>query len=118
MEGITVGQIVANLAIIAGIIGSIGVIGKVIASWMKKWLESGLKPLNDKLDKLGKDLKRVDVGACKNYLVRTLAELEAGQELDEVSKERFMECYAEYRDLGGNGYIKARVEKLQKEGKL
>lgn len=118
MEGITVGQIVANLAIIAGIIGSIGVIGKVIASWMKKWLESGLKPLNDKLDGLVDNVKNVELGGCKNYIVRCLAEMEEGKDLDEVNKERFAENYARYRKLGGNGYIKARVDKMQKEGKL
>ena len=84
-----------------------------------RWLEKGLEPVNYKLDNMDKKLDDVDISACKNFLVRFLADVEQGNVIDEVEKERFYETYEHYtEDLHQNTYIHDKVEKLKKEGKL
>ena len=55
---------------------------------------------------------------AKNYLVPFLSKVERGEPCDEIELERFHEEYTFYTNHGGNSYIKSRVAKLQKEGKL
>jgi hypothetical protein len=55
---------------------------------------------------------------AKNYIVPFLARVERGEPVDNIEVERFHEEYKYYRDHDGNSYIKSRVEKLQKDGKL
>ena len=122
-------QIKDNLGLIASIITSSGVIASAFLYVGKKILDKSLKPFNDKIDKMEKDrkdqhketLQKIDdvkLYTDKNFLVRFLADIEQGNKIDEVEKERFYEVYKDYRELGGNSYIAHKVEKLQKEGKL
>ena len=55
---------------------------------------------------------------AKNYIVPFVVKVERGEPIDSIELERFHEEYKYYIDHGGNSYIKSRVEKLQKEGKL
>lgn len=55
---------------------------------------------------------------AKNYIVPFIARLEREEAISEIELERFHEEYTFYIDHGGNSYIKERVEKLKKEGKL
>lgn len=82
-----------------------------IVHTVKKAIEKGFEPINKKIDE-------VDINATKNYLVTQIAEIERGSSLDEISKERFFEQYEHYISKGGNSYIKHKVERLKKEGKL
>ena len=66
----------------------------------------------------GKRLNEIEVSSDKNFIVRFLADIEQGNEIDEVERERFYEIYQRYKELGGNSYVSHKVEKLQKEGKL
>lgn len=107
MEQITLGDIAAwaGFAVMLG--GSVAAIIKGV----KKVVEKLLEPIQKRLD-------AVDLENCKNYLVTFLAGVERGQEHDEIELERFHEQLGHYQQIGGNSYIKSKVEKLQKEGKL
>ena len=122
-------QIKDNLGLIASIITSSGVIGGALLYIGKKILNKTLKPFKKQMDDMEKDrkdqhnetLQKIDdvmLYTDKNFLVRFLADIEQGNKIDEVEKERFYEVYKNYRELGGNSYIAHKVEKLQKENKL
>ena len=119
MGDITLQQIALALAFIVALWASIDTIVKKLSNVSKKSLEEALKPTNAKIDELGKKIDKVDCNSTKNYLVSRLDEIERGDSLNEVSKERFWEQYEHYtQDLSGNSYIKNRVEKFQKDGLL
>lgn len=102
MENITIGQIGTFLALIVGILGSM----KYLSNEVKKFLEKSLNPIND-------SIKNLDISQCKNFLVRYLADVEQGNILDEVEKERAYEIYDHYtNDLKQNSYIHKRWEEL------
>lgn len=107
MEQITLGDIAAwaGFAVMLG--GSVAAIIKGV----KKVVEKIIAPLFEQI-------RSVDRENCKNFLVTFLAELERGQEHDQIELERFHEQFEHYKAIGGNSYIKAKVEKLQKAGKL
>lgn len=106
MENITIGQISAFLGLIAGIITSLG----VIIHFMQKSLKKALKT---ELDPISSQIKDLDVSQCKNFLVRFLADVEQGNELDKVEIERAYEIYDHYiNDLKQNSYIHNRWESL------
>ena len=103
---ITIGQISAFLGLIAGIITSLG----VIIHFMQKSLK---KVLKNELDPISTQIKDLDVSQRKNFLVRFLADVEQGNELDKVEIERAYEIYDHYiNDLKQNSYIHNRWESL------
>ena len=118
MESITIGQIALVIAFIVGLIKGIEYLYNLVSKGATKWLNGCLNPINDSINNLSKKIDDVDMNACKNYLVRFLADVEQGNEIDEIEKERFYEEYKHYTDLGGNSYVKDKVEKLKKEEKL
>ena len=107
MENITIGQINGFLVYVVGLVGVL----TTVYTTIKKGIEKGFKPINDKIDK-------VDLNATKNYLVARISDIKHGQPLDDISKERFVEQYDHYVSLKGNSYITLEVDKLKKEGKL
>lgn len=107
MEQITLGDLARWAAFIAAFGGSIA----AIISGVKKVMEKLLQPIE-------KQITAVDLENCKNYLVTFLAAVERGQEHDEIELERFHEELEHYQKIGGNSYIKAKVEKLKNAGKL
>ena len=103
MENITLGQIATILAFIVGLIGSVKYLSKEIKNQVNKTLE----PINN-------SIKELDVGQCKNYLVRYLKDVEQKNKLDEVEVERAYEIYDHYtNDLKQNSYIHKRWEELE-----
>ena len=100
MEQITLGDLARWAAFAVALGGSIAAIIKGVKNAVEKLLE----PLS--LDN------------AKNYLVPFLSKVERGEPVDEIELERFHEEYTFYTNHGGNSYIKSRVAKLQKEGKL
>ena len=100
MEQITLGDIATWAAFVVALGGSVAAIIKGV----KKVVEKLLLPLS--LDN------------AKNYLVPFLSKVERGEPCDEIELERFHEEYQFYVSHGGNSYVKSRVEKLQKQGKL
>lgn len=102
MENITLGQIATILAFIVGLIGSV----KYLSTELKNQVNKTLEPIN-------KSIKDLDVGQCKNFLVRFLADVENGKILDQVEIERAYEIYDHYtNDLKQNSYIHKRWEEL------
>lgn len=82
-----------------------------IIKTVKNAIRQGFKPIEEKID-------RVDMNATKNYLVARIDDVKAGQQMNDISRERFHEQYQHYIDLGGNSYIKVEVERLIKENKI
>ena len=107
VENMTLGDLQTGLGFVLGLAASVG----AIVHFVKKALKTILKPLEDKIDAFGTD-------NAKNYLVPFLSKVERGEPIDEIELERFHEEYEFYLDHGGNSYVKSRVEKLRKEGKL
>lgn len=107
MENITLGQIGVILAFIVAFITSVKFIVKEVSGAVDK----GLKPIHEKID-------LVDLNATKNFLVRSITDIDRGNELDKVNKMRLLEQYEHYQKLGGNSYITAEIERLKKEGKI
>lgn len=104
MENITLGQISNVLLWIVTFGGAI----TTILVGFKKIINKQLEPINKKIDKL-------DLNDCKNFLVRFLADVERGQEMDDVELKRAHDVYDHYRiDLHANSYIKDKWEKLMK----
>lgn len=107
MGSITVSDIAVFLGLIAGIITSLGIIIVPVQKVLKKTIKSEIEPIN-------KSMKEIDVGQCKNFLVRFLADVEKGKELDQVEKERAYEVYDHYtNELKQNSYIHKRWEDLE-----
>lgn len=103
---ITLGQISTFLGILAGIITS----GSIIIVFIQKNLE---KVLKNELKPISSQIKNLDISQCKNFLVRFLADVEQGNELDKVEIERAYEIYDHYvNDLKQNSYIHNRWESL------
>lgn len=119
MELITVGQIAAGLALIVALLKGIEYLCQKISEAATKWLHAGLEPTNKKIDELKANISDVDASMCKNFLVRVMSDIEQGNPIDEVEKERFYETYNHYSDdLHLNTYIHDKYEKLKKDGKL
>lgn len=100
MEQITLGDIQSWATFLVGLVGSI----VAIITGVKKVVEKLLVPYG--LDN------------AKNYIVPFIVKIERGEAIGDIELERFHEEYDYYIKHGGNSYIKSRVEKLQKEGKL
>lgn len=118
MDSITLGQIVEVLAFIAGGIGSVATIYKVVAKAFKKSLDNALSPLNKKLDELERKHDLSDREQAKNFIVRFLADVEQGEPIDKDELHCFWDNYELYKAMGGNSYVHDKVEKLKAEGKL
>lgn len=118
MEDVTVGQIASEIALIAGIIGGLGVVTKLAGRAASKWLSERLEPISSKLDSIDVRLDDFDRDRCKDYLVHFIGRVDRGDDPSETEIERFYENYDRYTSLGGNSYVKTEVTRLTKAGKL
>jgi hypothetical protein len=118
MENLTLKEIAYAITFLAGFFGGIAYFYKNIKTWLEKIIKEQFAPFKTSIDDLKKNVERVDMESCKNYLVRCLGDFEHGNKLSDVEQERFWEEYEHYLKIGGNSYIKHRVEKLQSEKKL
>lgn len=110
MDNITLEFIGEFVAFIAALVGGLGYLNKTLKAWL-------VKLMREEFDDMAKRLDRVDMEACKNFLVRMIAVIENG-DISDTERARFYEQYEHYLELGGNTYIKHTVEILQKEGKI
>lgn len=107
MENITLGEIGKSLAFIVALLGSI----KYLSNVMKKQVDKTIEPINN-------SIRSLDIAQCKNFLVRFLADVEQGNALDEVEKERAYEMYDHYtKDLKQNSYLHRRWHELMEKDK-
>ncbi len=107
MENITIGQITTIVVGIGALISGV----EFLLIRFNKLFDTKLKPINTRLNE-------IELSSDKNFIVRFLADIEQGNIVDEVEKQRFYEIYQRYKELGGNSYVSHKVDKLQKEGKL
>lgn len=107
MEKITLDDIARVAAFLVALGGSVAAIIRGVKTAVGKLLEP-----------LAKQIRDVDLENCKNFLVTFLASCERGEAHDQIELERFHEEFAHYQKLGGNSYIKDKVEKLRTAGKL
>ena len=103
---------------LAGLIGACATIYGYLKKGIDKLFEVQLQKIEKRLDAVDEHIADVDINATKNYLVQVLSDVEQGAPFDEIEKERFYEQYQHYQNVGGNSYIKRKVETLQNEGKL
>ena len=106
MENITLGQIAIGVSFLVGLISGVG----YLSSISRKWLKDAMK---EQLDVIANRLDQVDMESTKNYLVTYLSDIEKGKAIDEIEKERFYEQYQHYQSLGGNSYIKNKVDQMR-----
>ena len=118
MESITLGQIAAAVAFLAALISGVGIIMKKMKDWMVNAVKEQLEEIKDENKDLKKRIDNVDLNTSKNFLVARLSEIERGNPLEEIESERFWEMYEHYSEIGGNSYIKRKVEQLKADGKL
>ena len=88
---------------------------KPIDDALNRKLKEALEPINEKLDKVNEDIKKLDKNQCMNYLVNFIEDSKNGIPKDEIQKKRASEVYDHYtKILGGNSYIHDGWEKYVK----
>lgn len=119
MQSITLGEISNVLIFIAGILTAGGTIAGFMSKRFGRMMKDELKPLNDKVDHVAKQVRQVDIDNTKNYLQQAISAIDAGEKLDGAARERFYENYDHYtNDLHLNSWVHKEVSRLEKEGKL
>lgn len=115
LENISIGQTVDFTILIASLISAVSVIVVAVNKVIDKQFKNRCDGMMCEINQIKKDIKTMDVGQCKNFLVRFLKDIEQGNEVDEVERERASEVYDHYKnDLGQNSYIHDKWEKLMK----
>ena len=118
MEELTMADIGLLVGYLVALISGIAFLLTKIKVWLKVALKDEFEPINKNINEMRTDIQQVDLNACKNFLVRSLGDIEKGVPIDEIEKERLWEQYEHYQKIGGNSYIKRKVEQLQNDGKL
>ena len=119
MEQLTVGDIHSFITLVAGLITGGAVIYAALKKVFEKGLSDGLKPVNDKLDGVGKKIAAVAFDNAKNFVVSFLSKVEDPEQHPTPEEtERFWENYDQYVHMGGNSYVHRKVEELKAKGKL
>ena len=118
MDKITLGDIGVWAAFIITLAGSCAGIYELIKKALKKMFEEQTNGLAAQLAENKKAINQVDLENCKNFLVSFLAKADRGDGLDEIEVQRFWEQYEHYSSIGGNSYIRSKVDKMKSAGKL
>lgn len=129
MEQITLGQIASFLAFVVALGGSItGIVAIVKKPFkkrddeMKKFIALTVKtevdPIKETMARIESEVKKTDKEATKNFLVTFLSNVDRGEQIDEIERQRFFEEWEHYTAQGGNGYLHAKVDRLREKGLL
>ena len=118
METVTLGWIVGSVAVLVALIKGLKYLHKTTKEWVASLLKEPFDGINKRIDELTKKVDDVDIATSKNFLVAKIAEVDKGNKLDEIEKERFWEQYEHYKKIGGNSYIQRKVDELKESGKL
>ena len=93
----------------------VGKVKKPVDEAIDNRFKEALEPVNEKLDKVNQDIRRLDKNQCMNYLVNFIEDSKNGIPKDEIQKKRASEVYDHYtNDLHGNSYIHDGWEKYVK----
>ena len=106
MENITLGQVSIAVTFIVGLISGTAFLSQNV----KKWIRDAM---NEQMTELTRRLDQVDMESTKNFLVAYLSDVENGKMPGEIEKQRFYEEYQHYEKIGGNSYIKHKVDELK-----
>lgn len=117
-------KVIEIVLTIAGFLNAISVIINCVINTKKpaekaiqKKLSEILEPLDNKMDDTNKYIKKIDKNECMNFLVNFLADVENGDEKDDVQTKRACEVYDHYvKDLHGNSYIHDKWTRVMIEG--
>ena len=129
MENVTLGQIASVLAFVLALAGGVtGVVALIKKPFkkrdedLKKYITTviqiELQPLKDSINRIEADVKKTDKEACKNFLVSFLSNVDRGEPVDEIERQRFYEEWEHYESAGGNGYLHAKVARMKEKGLL
>ena len=118
MENITIVQITVFTASLVAFIKGIEYLADKAKKTSQEWLKKGLETIDKKLDDIDKKIDTVDMNSTKNFIIATFEDINKGQKIDEITKQRLYEQYEHYVKLGGNSYIKDEFERLKSDHKL
>ena len=118
IENITIGDISAVLIFAVAFISAVGFLYNNFKKWLISLMDKQTANIDFKIDQVNDRLDKVDMSSSKNFIVRCIADFDKGITLSETELERFWEEFSNYECQGGNSYIKQKVEKLQREGKI
>ena len=119
VKNVTLLDISVIVLFVVGLIRGVQELKKSIKEFLEKLLADQFKEVNNKLNDMQSSITVLDKQACKNFLVRYLADIERGNIIYDSERQRFWEEYDHYiKDLGENSFIKEWVSRLKEEGKL
>lgn len=119
VKNITLLDISVIVLFVVGLIRGVQELKKSIKEFLEKLLADQFKEVNNKLNDMQSSITVLDKQACKNFLVRYLADIERGNVIYDSERQRFWEEYDHYiKDLGENSFVKEWVARLKEEGKL
>ena len=119
VKNVTLLDISVIVLFVVGLIRGVQELKKSIKEFLEKLLADQFKEVNNKLNEMQSSITVLDKQACKNFIVRYLADVERGNYIYESEQQRFWEEYDHYiDDLHENSYIKEWVMRLKEEGKL
>lgn len=118
LNEMTIKEIAGDVTIFVGLITAGIFLYNKLKIMIQNMLKDQFDSMNEKLDGIEEKVDEVDMNSTRNFLVRCLHDFETGVSMDETVVERFWEQYDYYISKGQNSYIKSKVEKLQKEGKI
>ena len=119
VKNVTLLDISVIVLFVVGLIRGVQELKKSIKEFLEKLLADQFKEVNDKLTDMQSSINVLDKQACKNFLVRYLADIERGNIIYDSERQRFWEEYDHYiKDLGENSFIKEWVARLKEEEKL
>jgi len=112
--------------LIVGFLGGAVTVKKYVDTGFKKMfsplVEESLKPMHDDIitvkkqqEELSGKLKDLELSECRNFLVRFIEDVKSGEPVGTVEIERYYEVRDRYYALGGNGYIHAAAEEIEKK---
>lgn len=116
MEQITIGQIFSIFVVLAGAIGSIGiVIGAIIKFW--KWVnKKEMNPILEEINKLSskmdnnyknlnEKIDQLEISQCKDAIIDFISDIKSGKNVS-AKEERAYEAYDKYTNVyHQNSYI-------------
>lgn len=111
-------QVSILLGVVVSIISSLTFIYKKIKELVVYLVDQNYNNIDAKFSELQDDIKSVDMQHTKNYLIGVITRVDNGEQLSQIERLRFWECYERYIKMGGNSYIHESVELLRKKGEL
>lgn len=118
MSDWTLSYIAEMVVFLGGLVSGLTYLSTTLRKWLSKIIDEQNTNMSKRLDEIDMRLNNIDLETTKNYLVQFISEVKRGEIINDTERQRFYEQYEHYTDAGGNTYIKAEVESLQKKGMI